>query len=96
MSKNDDLDDTYYAAIGRRVEAEQKAAAEKTKQEATERAADERLKKLIAEALETDRRRQNIESKKKVDRAIQVGLVGAAIFGSVAFITTLVEDDGEV
>lgn len=91
--KNDDKGNAYYAVLGRRIEAEQKAAAEQAKQEAAQKAEDDRLRKLIIDALEADRQRQMFEGKKKADRALQVGIVGAAIFGSIAFITTLLEDD---
>jgi len=81
--------DAYYAAIGRRVEAERKAATEQVKKEAEEEAEKERLKKIIHEALEEDRNLQTLKAQKKIDRAAQTGVAVAAVCGFVAFLSAL-------
>jgi hypothetical protein len=80
-------DQDYYAAIGRRVEAEQKRLDEERQKQSAQATEDERFARLMAEALRADEKRQRHEAKAKLGKALGAAiLVGGAAFYVALFV----------
>jgi len=82
-----DKSESYYAAIGRRIEAEQKSLDEERQKQSAQATEDERFARLMAEALRTDEKRQRREAKAKLGKALGAALlVGGAAFYVALFV----------